>query len=426
MKKYQKALKEIFDLQVFAIKLGLDNITAICSYLDNPQEAYPVIHIAGTNGKGSTAFYLAQLLQAHGLKTGLYTSPHLYDFRERIQINSRKISQEYILKFWERTKPLVMERKATFFDTTTAMAFDYFKCKQVDAAVIETGLGGRLDSTNIIEPYISIITPVNYDHQKQLGDSLASIMAEKCGIIKDNSTVFSGRQKAEGLKTLQEHLNKSNEFYYLPEAADVKISERKSDSVKFNLSDSLKSFRFENLTTKQTGDFQAENIALAYLVGRHCLEMQDVQFDESKFREVLKNAQWPGRLELIQKQPGIFFDVSHNLQGIRNSLKYLSKVIDTKKLVILLGLVQDKNYHEIVKEISAYSSKVYITEPDTHRKLDAEQLASAFEACGVNVNIIKEAQKAYEVSSKLLLKDEYLLVTGSHYLAGVLKKHKII
>jgi len=421
MIQYQKAVKEIFELQIFAIKLGLDNITALCRNLGDPQNAYPVIHIAGTNGKGSTAFYIAKLLQAHGLKTGLYTSPHLYDFRERIQVNNKKISQEYILSFWEKMKRLVMSRKATFFDTTTAMAFDYFNYKNVDAAVIETGLGGRLDSTNIVEPCITIITPVNYDHQKQLGNSLASIMTEKCGIIKNNSVVFSARQKSEGLETLKKHLNESNEFYYLPETITVKIRERNPGSVKFNLSDSLNRIKFENLRTNQTGDFQAANIALAYFAGRRYLEMTAVKFDENKLREVLYTAQWPGRLELLREQPGIFFDVSHNLQGIRNSLKYLAQVIDTKKLVILLGLVQDKNYHEIVKEIAAYSSIIYITEPDTHRKLDAEELAAAFEHIDIKVNIIKEPQKAYEISSKSLNNDEYLLVTGSHYLIGSLK-----
>lgn len=422
MTKYSKTIKEIFDLQIFAIKLGLDNITALCSFLGDPQKEFPSIHIAGTNGKGSTAFYIAHLLQANGLKTGLYTSPHLYDFRERIRINGEKISEEYILEFWDRAKPLVMERKATFFDTTTAMAFDYFKYNEVDVAIIETGLGGRLDSTNILKPKISVITPVNYDHQKQLGDSLASIMTEKAGIVKNGIPVFSAGQRPEAMLRLKRELNANNALYYLPDLVNTKIINRSISSICFELYDLYNDKAFKNLQTIQVGDFQVDNIALAYLAGRFYLKAQSIEFRENIFRRILKETYWPGRLELVKKNPAIIFDVSHNLHGISKSLSYLSKIIDKEKLVILVGLVQDKDITKIVKEIIKYSSKIIITEPETHRKLEADELSKAFNNNNVNVKIIKDSQKAYELSLSSLNQGEYLLVIGSHYLIGSLKK----
>ena len=194
MLEINTVLKELFDLQKFAIKLGLHNISQLNMFFDNPHLKYPTIHIAGTNGKGSTAIILQQILMQHGLKSGLFTSPHLFDFNERIRINDQLIEDQFIINFWSKAKELVLKMKATFFDTTTCLAFEYFYQNNVDVAIFETGLGGRLDSTNIIQPEMAIITPIDYDHQKHLGTTLTQIAYEKAGIIKNNHPVFLSRQ----------------------------------------------------------------------------------------------------------------------------------------------------------------------------------------------------------------------------------------
>jgi dihydrofolate synthase/folylpolyglutamate synthase len=197
MSRYSTTLFEIFDLQKYAIKLGLENITYLSKIVNNPHLKYPTIHIAGTNGKGSTAIILQQILMEHGFKVGLYTSPHLVSFNERIRINNNLIENQFIIDFWDTIKKFVLEKKATFFDTTTCLAFEYFYQRKVDVAIFETGLGGRLDSTNIIQPEATLLTPISFDHQKQLGNTLTDIAMEKAGIIKQNSHLFLGHQNEE-------------------------------------------------------------------------------------------------------------------------------------------------------------------------------------------------------------------------------------
>ena len=426
MTPYKTVLDEIYDLQKFAIKLGLHNIRALSSALGNPHQAYPSIHIAGTNGKGSTAFFVAGVLQAMGLRVGLFTSPHLYDFRERIRVNEDFISKAFIVDFWQRNKGRVITRKATFFDTTTAMAFDYFREQKVDVAVVETGLGGRLDSTNILQPEIAVLTPISFDHQKQLGDSLCSIAIEKAGIIKKDSAVFSARQEEETLQVLRESAAGARAFYYLPHLVATDIRAYGLEEVRFTLQDKQSGLFFDNLTMGQIGDFQVDNLALAYLVSSYYLKSVSIPFDGAKFRQAIQSRIWPGRLQLVRKNPPVMVDVSHNLQGIRRSLSFLSKALQNQKLVVLAGLVQDKDYEQIAVEISRYAARVIITEPDTHRKLSAEALRLAFADRGMNAQCIQDIDKAYEFSVNSLAKNEILLVMGSHYLVGSLKDYKLI
>jgi len=421
MENYSQTLNELFDLQKFAIKLGLDNIRFLCEKMGNPQQAYPTIHIAGTNGKGSTAFYIAQILQAHGLRSGLFTSPHLSDFRERIRIDNRLIDRRQVVSFWQELKPQVMQRKATFFDTTTAMALGYFQQQKVDVAVVETGLGGRLDSTNLLRPQIAVITPIAFDHQKQLGHTLSSISKEKAGIIKKGCIVFSAAQATEAFQTLQKYAQKAKAFYYLPDIACYEIRRRSLHFTEFDLFDRHRNLTFKALRTLQVGDFQIGNIALAYQVSRFYLESLGHSFSEQKLGRVLKQRRWPGRLQLIQENPAVILDVSHNLHGVRHSLGYLAKLADIKKLVVLVGLVDDKNYPAIAREIARHAGRIIITEPETQRRLPAELLQKAFNGRN-NVKLIKELAEAYEFSVNSLQPDETLLVMGSHYLTGAVMK----
>jgi dihydrofolate synthase / folylpolyglutamate synthase len=425
MSAFNKTLTEIFDLQEFAFKLDLDNINALVQFLSDPHKSYPVVHIAGTNGKGSTAFFLAKILQQHGLKVGLYTSPHLVDFRERIRVNDDLIEPDFISDFWTRIKTLVMERKATFFDTTTALALDYFRFRQVDVAVIETGLGGRLDSTNIVQPQLIVLTPIHFDHEKQLGQTLREIAAEKAGIIKNNAPVLSAEQEAEVLLALKSYISPNQTFYYKPDLIRTEIVKGSLEGGHFHLQDQHYHTRLEKLFTRQIGVFQIDNIALAYLAARMYLEIIKMDFSSDDFREVLKQNLWAGRLQLMRKDPHIFFDVSHNTQGFAKSLAALKALIGNRKLVLLVGLVKDKNVQAIARIIQEHSDRVVVTEPDTPRRLEGAILLQALQESGSQALFIKDPEKAFELCIQRLHPTDCLLAIGSHYLIGGLLNSKI-
>ncbi len=422
MPTYDRIIAELYDLQQFAIKLGLENIRILCSALDQPQFAFPVIHLAGTNGKGSTAFFIAELLQQSGLDVGLFTSPHLTDFRERIRVNGSYIEKDYIREFWQEMKPLILQRKATFFDTTTALGLAYFRHKKVDVAVIETGLGGRLDSTNIVQAERTVITPVQLDHQKQLGHRLSEIAAEKAGIIKAQATVYSARQETQVLPILKERARIGKEWKYLPDWLDIEIRESHLDGMVFNWTDRRTKRTIAGLRSAQCAPFQVENIALAYLVSSDFLYQVHRSLDEDRLRTVLSKKQWPGRLTTVQREPRVIFDVSHNLQGIERSTEFVLSMLKGKKLFLLMGLVDDKNHEQIVGYLSSRVDRIVVTEPQTHRRLSGEVLAAAFKEKGKSVILIKDLQAAYESCLKEQKADEWLLVMGSHYLIGPLMK----
>ncbi len=415
---YSTTIKELYDLQKFAIKLGLANIKALCEFLSNPHLGYPVIHVAGTNGKGSTSYFTASFLQAMGLKVGLFTSPHLVDFRERIRVNGIKIDKKFIIDFWDKTKELVLQRQATFFDTTTALAFEYFRVNQIDVAVIETGLGGRLDSTNIVDSETAVLTPIDFDHEIQLGYTLKEIVFEKTGIIKDGAFVFSAEQHEETFHYIEERLKSSNKLYALRDWVTCEINDISLDGTNFDLKDKLNQETIGNLYTRQVGNFQLNNIALAYLVCRHFLSSKNIKFSEKKFRDTLTSATWEGRLQVMQKQPRIIFDVSHNRDGIRRTVDFMLTLVAPEKFILLLGLVRDKQFEDIVKYLSGKARLIVITEPDTERKMDGDVLHNLFTQNNQNTHFIKDLHKAFEFSKKQQNEDDVLLVAGSHYLIG--------
>jgi len=420
MDKYLQTTSELFDLQKFAVKLGLENITALASHFNNPHLTYPSIHIAGTNGKGSTAFYISKLLEICGLNVGLFTSPHLIDFRERIRVNSKLIDKEYVKHFWDDIKSKVFDLKATFFDTTTLMAFKYFADHNVDIAIFETGLGGRLDSTNILQSQFAVLTPVSFDHQKQLGNNLTSISKEKAGIIKQNSKIFSSVQHSNTLKVFRSY-SKSSDFYYLPENYSVTILNWTLKGISFKLS-SKKKQQDWFFTLPTFASYQVENFALAFFVTKEYCKTMQIDFPTKKISVLMEKINWPGRLQMISKYPNIIFDVSHNLSGIKKTILALSRLIDMQRTHLLLGIVNDKDANSIVHFLSGKFKSVIVTEPDTNRKQDGELLERLFRKHRQKVKFIKELSGAYELSSNNLENNENLLVLGSHYLIGALMR----
>jgi len=419
MNSYNTTTTELFDLQKYAIKLGLDNITALCSAFGNPQNQYPVIHIAGTNGKGSTSFYIAHILQQCGLRVGLFTSPHLVDFRERIRINDKLIDKDYIIDFWADVKKNVLNLKATFFDTTSLLAFKYFADKKVDVAVFETGLGGRLDSTNIVNPESVVITPIGLDHQKQLGNDVATIAAEKAGIIKENSAVFVSEQVPAALNVIKKKINSKNKFYYLPEFYKTSLGNLTLNGLTFTLAD-LKAQTQIDFFLPTPADYQTDNFALAFFVCKEYCKNNQIPFNINQIKKFISKASWPGRLQIIQTNPTIIFDVSHNYHGIKRTIESLDKLTRPDNRHLLLGIVNDKDAYEITAYLTGKFKKITVTEPDTYRKQDGQLLLKLFESKQQNVNFIKDLLTAYEISKKELNSEDTLIALGSHYLIGKL------
>jgi dihydrofolate synthase/folylpolyglutamate synthase len=387
-------------------------------YLGNPHLKYPVIHIAGTNGKGSTAFFLSQILSAMGLRTGLFTSPHLVDFRERVRVDNNLVDPEFIIEFWSRIRDEVYRKKATFFDVSTALALDYFKACEVDVSVIETGLGGRLDSTNIVTPELVIITPIHFDHEKQLGKNLTDIAKEKAGIFKENADVLCAPQKRQVIKTLKESLPNSSDLILADNHVSTHLLKTGLKGSVFRMRDRSNNEEFESIKLRQPGDFQVSNMALAYYAARYYLSRKKIRFTKQAFLNTVENVIWPGRLQLISEHPDIIIDVSHNYQGIKRTVSFLQKHHRGESIDLLIGILKDKNPTRIIKFLKGQFRNVTVTEPETHRRLSGEVLAQKFSQKQQEVVIIKDLHKSFEFSKSKLRTRDTLLIIGSHYLAG--------
>jgi len=417
---YSQTIAELYNLQQFSVKQGLDNIQKLSRFLNHPERSYPVLHVAGTNGKGSTSVMLQKILYVHGLRSGLYTSPHLIDFRERIRINDDLIDRNYIVGYWKNIDPLVSQVKATFFDTTTALAFNYFHDHKVDVAVIETGLGGRLDSTNIVDSAAAIITPIHRDHTRQLGTKLRAITAEKADIIKKSSTVFCGKQHYQVYRALLPYHPKSIAWYYLTKSLKTNVHLSTATHSEFTLTDFINGTQISNIRLNLAGQHQIDNAALAYLTSRWYLREINVKFDEKKFRNALVEVQWPGRFQVMSNKPEVIFDVSHNFDGFRQTLKIIRNNYAKEKSHLLLGLLDDKEYKSIAKLIGDHFKSVIITEPGHERPLPAEKIKNVLVKADVDIKIIKNDVEAFEYAYKNIGKKDTLFVMGSHFLIGAL------
>ena len=397
--------------------MSLENITVLCTYLGNPQDRYPVIHIAGTNGKGSTAYLIYKILMAHGLSAGLYTSPHLKKFNERIRINDKLVPDIYLSGYWQKIKTVVNRINATFFDTTTALAFNYFADKKVDLAIIETGLGGRLDATNIVKPKAAVITPIDFDHVKHLGNDILSITKEKAAIIKENAKTFSAKQR----KSVKNYLNSCGIIEDVSECIEiVKAQINRFDSL-VTFRDKTRNLLIENTRLSLAGRHQIENLVLAYRVSRWYLEQINISFNEQKFQRVLTECTWPGRFQRISISPMIIADVCHNSASFRSIAEHLLQTFKNEQSYLLIGLIDDKAYKEILEIISPLFSSITITEPIHDHPLPGNILQSELVKMDKEAIFIKDMHKAYEFMKKGLAANDWLFILGSHYLIGNLR-----
>ena len=398
-------LEELYSLQRLGIKVGLEHTVQLLDQIGKPHKKLRLIHVAGTNGKGSTCSILTKILIDHGLKVGLYTSPHLKKFNERIQINNCQISDEYIANFFNKNRATINEIKATFFETTTAMAFNYFKDQVVDYAVIETGLGGRLDSTNVIIPKVCGITSISLDHTEILGDTVEKIAVEKAGIIKEGVPTFTFEQKPSVLEILRKEADKKNSNLDITEESEIDVIKSGEDGTFFNYS----GLEFE---LHLIGDHQVKNCVLAINISKKLLGSS---FDISKVKKSVKTIKWPGRLEKI-KNKNMYYDVAHNVEGISAMIKTISNSHAYKKVVGLFSLKSDKNIKPICNVIKnnfeiiilCHDKSGYLTRSTVLEKILNENNIKCFSVSSVEKGV--EALEKYN--------DDYVkIIFGSHYIA---------
>ncbi len=418
--KYHEALMYMYDqLPMFqrigtaAYKANLDNTWAICNLLNNPQHHFKSIHIAGTNGKGSTSHMLSAAFQEAGYKTGLYTSPHLKDFRERIKIDGKMISKKYVAQFIDQYQLEFMRIQPSFFEMTVGLAFQYFKDKKVDIAIVETGLGGRLDSTNVIAPIMSIITNISMDHMSLLGNTLPLIAKEKAGIMKPNTPVIIGETQAE-IKSI--FVNKAKESKAKIYFADKHFKVSNHLQKGFLKVSHEHNVYFEKLNPQLKGIYQTKNIATA-LQAIEIAKTLDFKISKKQtkdaFQNVIDTTGFLGRWQVLQNKPLCIADTGHNEAGIKMVLKQI-KQTPHQHLHFVLGMVNDKDITTILSLLPK-NAIYYFCKANIPRGLEANELASLALPFKLKGKVFKSVSAAFKNAKMQAATNDLVIVGGSTF-----------
>lgn len=409
-----------------AFKKDLTNIIALCEYLDNPHQKFKSVHIAGTNGKGSVSHMIAAVMQTAGYTTGLYTSPHLKDFRERIRVNGEMIAEEEVVQFVEKIKPAINSIEPSFFEITVAMAFYFFARQKVDIAIVEVGLGGRLDSTNIILPEVSVITNIGWDHMNMLGNSLEEIAAEKGGIIKEGIPVVVGEKNAATSLVFKKIAAKKNAPLYFAEdyfsVLHYQIHTTYLDVTVQN--------KEQNKTTNYQldlpGIYQTKNI-LTVLEVMDILQHRGWNISDSSIEQALAQVKkltgLHGRWEVIHEHPTVALEVAHNEDGVKQILAHLQQ-ISYRQLHIIFGMVKDKPTDSILKLLPK-EAHYYFTAAHIPRALDAATLQQSASAFGLKGTIYEDVNAALQQAIHTAIPDDLIIVCGSIFLVAEVDKEAL-
>jgi len=411
---YEKCLKAMYSLHRFGIKLGLDIIGGMLSSLGNPQDTYHCIHIAGTNGKGSVASALATILQKAGYRTGLYTSPHLVHFNERICVDNAPISNDAIVAAHEKViNAFTGDRENTFFELTTAMALYEFGRQNVDWAIVETGMGGRLDATNVLNPDLCIITNISLEHQSYLGNTIAEIAGEKGGIIKRAVPVITGVRQPEAIQTIEALAGeKAAPLFRFKEAFDIRP-----------LTDDTFGYRgvatdLDALAVGLAGDHQLENAALVLAACEALNRAGKVAIAEAAMRTGLLENNWPGRLEIVAEAPTILLDGAHNLVACESLAHFLETRFSDRHITLVVGILDDKPYEKMLELLVPPCKKLVLTRPIIDRALEPEALLPIVKSYGKETTIIPGVPEAVNHAIEKAGPDEVVCVAGSLYVVG--------
>ena len=379
-----------------AYRKDLANTIKLSEYLGSPEQKFKSVHVAGTNGKGSTSHMIASILQEAGYKTGLYTSPHLKDFRERIRINGKPVSKQFVIGFIKRNKTFFEANSLSFFEMTVGMAFDSFAKKEVDIAVVEVGMGGRLDSTNIIIPEVSVITNIGLDHTQFLGDTLKAIAYEKAGIIKPEVPVVIGETQPETVQVFKEVSQKN--------ASDIVFADKEIEG---------------DYQSELKGYYQAKNIKTAVLSIKN-LQSQGYQVSEENIRQgllnVIKNTGLLGRWQVLKQHPKVVCDTGHNREGLHCVMKQLTAET-FKKLHVVFGVVSDKDLGSIADLLPKVAT-YYLCKPDIPRGMEVNRLNKIMTKLGLECQSYESVKKAYQSALQNATKEDFIFIGGSTFVVA--------
>jgi len=416
---FPDSLRYLYGLQKHGIKLGLATIETLLSRLGDPQERYPTFHIAGTNGKGSTAAMVASVLVAAGYRTGLYTSPHLVNFRERIRVNGAMIQEEQVSVLVGRLRQEAgASLSPTFFEFNTAMAFQYFAQEQVEVAVVEVGMGGRFDATNVVRPMVTAITTVALDHQEYLGTTVAQIAFEKGGIIKPGIPLVTGRLTGEGLQVIGElavtrgapHRRLSEEFQAVrEEGREFGYRGRR--------------WAFDGLSIPLLGDHQIDNAACAVAMVEQAAERR-IRVSESALRSGLRQVSWEGRLDVVERDPLVVLDGAHNPGAAQVVADYLAAHRHrepTGRVIFVVGMMKDKDLRGFLRIIGPLADEMILTRVELARAATVQELWAALPVDAPAPALARSTAEALEEARRLASPHDLICVTGSLMLVGEVK-----
>lgn len=425
MMTYENALEKIHSLLTFGSRPGLDRILTLLDRMGNPQDKLKYIHVAGTNGKGSVCAMLSSVLVASGYKTGLFISPYITDFRERIQINNAMISKEELVSAVENTFPLVQQLQGegiviTEFEYVNALQFYIHAKAECDIVVLETGMGGLLDCTNVIKsPLCSVITTIGLDHTAVLGDTIEEIAQQKCGIIKENSYAVTSKQEASAMKIIENT------------ALNLKTPLAKSENIEINiLSQELDKSIFEyngtEITLKLAGQHQIENAKTA-LATLEILRLNDnLNISDNDIKKGFSNAVNPARLETLCTSPIVLLDGAHNPNGIEALKNAINRFLGNKKVIGIMGMLADKDIDTSIKLLENTFCKIYTVPVDNPRALDSNTLADKFKNFGFDATAFNSAEVAFDTAfEEAKRNDNAIIICGSLYLAGEVRPYII-
>jgi dihydrofolate synthase / folylpolyglutamate synthase len=422
--QYNKALDYLYSFVDYSLKhiselakaeFNLDRMFALMEELGNPHTKYPIMHVAGTKGKGSVCALCASALQAAGYKTGLYTSPHLLDYAERIQINGEPISHEQLIELVEEIKPAVAKiPKLTTFEITTAIGFLACAKKNVDAAVFEVGLGGRLDATNVVTPKVSVITSLSYDHMAVLGDTLAEIAGEKAGIIKEGVPVVSSPQKEEALQVLERVAKEKRSPFFLV-GKDIKFERLTSslDGQSLNMTDDLRHSTLD-VQLPLLGLNQIENAATAYVA----LKTSRLEISDEAIKKGFAEVNWPARFQVVRREPPVVIDSAHNRDSALHLRETLDENFPDRPVIMVFCALEDKDIPGMLEELKPRLERVVATRADHPRAPAAEWIAEQVRKVGIPVETVTPVASALERALELAGEQKLVLSTGSVAFAG--------
>lgn len=419
---YQETIEYLYNITPLfqnvgkaAYKEGLDNTLKLDAFFEHPHKKFKTIHIAGTNGKGSCSHTIAAILQSAGYKTGLYTSPHLVDFSERIRVNGNPIEKDFVVKFVEENKYFFEPLHPSFFELTTSMAFLYFAHKEVDVAVIEVGLGGRLDCTNVIHPDLSIITNISFDHTQFLGHTLSAIASEKAGIIKENTPVIIGEYNSETRDVFENKARQMNANIIFAEDSKLITEAVHTDDGHFIYQSSL----IDNLYGELGGNYQLKN---TNTILNSIIRLKDLGYkiNEQNIREGFKNVcqltGLMGRWQKLEDNPTIICDTGHNIGGIKYITEQLSKM-KYDKLHIVIGMVNDKDINGVISLLPE-NAVYYFTQASVKRALPAEEIKKIGNSHGLKGEAYKNVKEALYAAKQNASEKDMIFVGGSTFIVA--------